>query len=71
MCFFFLSNQGDSSDLIAPADLNNHLDEDDSTQADISLDDSVSAPLPGSTIQSDETDLSDTTEDDREENGIQ
>lgn len=57
-----LIDKGDSSEMIASASLPNNIDEEgDSTQADISLDDSNSVPVVDK--DNDPTDFSDTTED--------
>ncbi|KAH3699221.1 hypothetical protein DPMN_074177 [Dreissena polymorpha] len=59
------SGKGDSSELLVASDLQNGVDERDSTQADISLEDSGSIHVGvAEGDDADQTDFSDTTEDD-------
>ncbi|WAR04740.1 ASTRB-like protein [Mya arenaria] len=65
------TSKGDSSELLGTSELGADMDDGDSTQADLSLEDSCSAPLlsgsPEDPEEQQPTDLSDTTEDDMSE----
>ncbi|XP_052253390.1 protein Aster-B-like [Dreissena polymorpha] len=65
------SGKGDSSELLVASDLQNGVDERDSTQADISLEDSGSIHVGvAEGDDADQTDFSDTTEDDVSEGEV-
>ncbi|XP_052804173.1 protein Aster-B-like isoform X2 [Mya arenaria] len=68
------TSKGDSSELLGTSELGADMDDGDSTQADLSLEDSCSAPLlsgsPEDPEEQQPTDLSDTTEDDMSEGEI-